>query len=90
MAADTMDVRNRIAGRYKETIRDNASVVISALSVLIAAGALMFSGIAMYASIDSSVDSQRQIDQLIEEVDILAMREAKIQAWLDAHGVQIE
>lgn len=33
---------------------------------------------------------QRQMDQLHEEVDILAMRANHIQVWLDAHGVKIE
>ena len=52
--------------------------------------AIAFSASAITWSVSETKNMQKEIDQLHEEVDVLAMREAKNQATLDVYGVQIE
>jgi len=69
-----MEVRQRIAGRYKETLAENAAVIISALAVLIAALGLMFGGVAMYVAYDAA-----------EEAKIAGIRATNAEAKLEAY-----
>jgi len=74
VASETLDVRNRIANRYKEGLIDNAAVIISALAVLIAALGLMFGGVAMYVAFDAN-----------EEAKIAGIRATNAEAKLEAY-----
>ena len=63
-------------------------LAMAALAVAVIA--ITLSSAAITWSISRTKTFEYRIAQLHEEVDILAMREAKIQAWLNAHGVRIE
>jgi len=64
MSARYMDARSRMVAQYKESVRESAAVVIAALAVLIAVGAILFAGIALYAA----ADTRQDMEQLENEV----------------------
>jgi len=74
MSAKAIDVRNRLVDQAKERLIDNAAVIISALAVLIAAGGLLFGGVAMYVAFDAS-----------EEAKIAGIRATNAEAKLEAY-----
>ncbi len=78
MSAEAIHVRSRLIGQYKDRLVDNAAVVIAALAVLIASGALMFSGIAMYAAVDAK-----------EETEVYEIYVNNLHADLKAHGFEL-
>jgi len=63
-----MEVRSRIAGRYKETLAENAAVIISALAVLIAALSLLFGGVSIFMAF--SADQEAAVNSIyIQRLD---------------------
>ena len=84
---------NEINPEYTRSWQRWKATATEWLSVIIASAAMFVSLVALIISIHSSVRVSymaEDVAQLREEVDVLGMREAKIQAWLDAHGVEIE
>jgi len=80
MSVDVIDVRNRLVGQRIESLKDNATVILSALGVLIASFGLLLGGIALYAT---SVTDKRVT--MIEHDQALNLAlTLKLQAELDA------
>lgn len=81
MASEAIDVRNRLLFQSKDRLMDNAAVIIAALAVLIAAGALLFGGVAMYVAFDATRDAERLQNSLrltdvyLQEVHVLVESE---------------
>jgi len=82
VSAEVIDVRNRLVGHAKESLIDNASVIISVLAVLIAAGALLFGGVAMYIAFDATKDAQT----LGKEVRLYQVYIQELQAKMEAEN----
>lgn len=86
MGSDTLAVRDRLVGRYKENLIDNAAVIISALAVLIAAFGLMFGGIAMWESADTKEDLRHQYDQLVDKHEVTQIYVRDLKAYMIEQG----
>jgi len=84
VSAEVIDVRNRLVGHAKENLIDNASVIISVLSVLIAAGALLLGGVAMYIAFDATRDAK----EFEIEMEVWQIYTANLHADLRAHGFE--
>lgn len=90
MSAEAMDVRNRLIGRTKERLVDNAAVFGSGLAVIISAFAMLVVGFVWGASHSERQYTALQIEQLASSDDTLRIRTAKLDAWLKAKGIPIE
>ena len=90
MSADALEVRNRVAAIADQDSRNNLAVIITSITVLISALSLLCAGVGLYIAIDVRQDIQRQVNVLHQEVDVMGIRAAKTQAWLDAHGIYVE
>jgi len=89
VASDALAVRGRLVSRYKEGLIDNAAVIISALAVLIAAGALMFAGISLYASADIQGDLNRDMTALKNEFRLSELYVDDLVNVMEAHDLEI-
>ena len=82
----SIEATRRLVRHHKEGLIDNASVIISALAVMIAAFSLLFGGVSLYAV---HVANERTAE-LSSSIDVYRIRAAKMDAWLKAHGVPTE
>ena len=85
MSARYMDARSRLVAQYKESVRESAAVVIAALAVLIAVGAILFAGIALYAA----ADTRQDMEQLENEVRLSELYVQDLVILMEKSGVEV-
>jgi len=92
MSASAIDATRRLVKQHKEGLIDNGAVVIAALAVMISAFAMLFGGVALYASYSANqlweqsykeLERENRLAQL--EIDDFRIELAKAGIELD-HG----
>ncbi len=90
MSASAIEATRRLVGRQKESLIENAAVIMATLSVMISAFSLLLGGVALYATFSARLYTQAQIQDLSEDIGVYRIRAAKMDAWLKVHGVPTE
>lgn len=58
MAANALETRNAIVGRYAAQAKADSTVIFTGLAVVIAAISLLFAGVAMYIAFNADEDAK--------------------------------
>ncbi len=90
MSASAIEATRRLVGRQKESLIENAAVIMATLSVMISAFSLLLGGVALYATFSAKAQTDVQIEQLTDKIDVYVNKVTRLQSWLIARGVPIE